>query len=232
MEPVACHVQKHVGNIWRLNRPRSSSSGRYAGVTGHVITSAYNGCAVEMIKSMCADIPWFCVCALDWIQCSTANVLRNGSFVRLLHWNYIECLNVCFALIRLSPLLSLSFTVCLFLLSLLLCGCVQNIKWEKKTRMTGREGEKKAPGHSEIPVQCGKWTILGSWMFPVEPLQTEWHVWHLPCWPPAVTFCMVHRDQRAYHCSMHTTDLLVCQRWKFTDVVHCAKIKSSCWSCN
>lgn len=122
--------KKHVGNIWRLNRPRSSGSGRYAGVAGHVITSAYNGCAVEMIKSMCAGISRLCVCvcAREWIQRSTANVLRNGSFVRSLHRNYIKCLNVCFALIRLCPLLSLSFTVCLFLLSILLRGCVQNIK--------------------------------------------------------------------------------------------------------
>lgn len=223
-------------NMWetseRLSRPRSSSSRRYAGVAGHVITSAYNGCAVEMIKSMCADIPWFCVCAHDWIQCSTANVLRNGSFVRLLHWNYVKCLNVCFALIRLSPssLIKLH-RLFVFALPSAVWMCAE-YKVGKKTRMTGREGKEKAPGHSEIPVQCGKWTILGSWMFPVGPLQTEWHVRHLPCWPPAVTFCMVHRDQSAYHCSMYTTDLLVCQRWKFTDVVHCAKIKSSCWSCN
>lgn len=100
-------------------------------------------------------------CTRDWIQRSTANVLRNGSFVRLLHWNYIKCLNVCFALIRLSPLLSLSFTVCLFLLCLLLCGCVQNIKWKKKKQEWQAERGKKGTWPLQNPSPVWKMDYLG-----------------------------------------------------------------------
>lgn len=135
-------------NMWerskRLNRPRSSSSGRYAGVAGHVITSAYNGCAVEMINSMCADIPWLCVCAHDWIQYSTANVLRNGSFVRLLHWNYIKCLNVCFPLIRLSPLYLIKLhRLFVFALPSAVWMCAEYKVGGKKQEWRAEKGEKR-----------------------------------------------------------------------------------------
>lgn len=64
----AWHVQTHVENIYRLNRPWSSSSGRFAGIPGHVITSAYDGCAVKMrmIKCMCVGIGGSCVCT--WLH--------------------------------------------------------------------------------------------------------------------------------------------------------------------
>lgn len=56
----ARHVQKHVESVCRLNRPWSLFSGRFAGIGGHVITSACDECAAKMrmTQCMCVGVQW------------------------------------------------------------------------------------------------------------------------------------------------------------------------------
>lgn len=96
----AQHVQKHVENVYRLNRPWSLSSGRFAGIAGHVITSAYDGCAVKMRMIKCMvwvyNVP-ICAHACIWsyaflhhnvILCAQVKLmyLRSTEWVCVFHF--------------------------------------------------------------------------------------------------------------------------------------------------
>lgn len=76
----ARHVQNHVENVCRLNRPWSLNSERFAGIAGHVITSTYDKCAVKMriIKCMCIQMTAYC-----YFICVLTTRLNFDSFVLL-----------------------------------------------------------------------------------------------------------------------------------------------------
>ena len=164
----AQHVQKHVENVYRLNRPWSLSSGRFAGIAGHVITSAYDGCAVKMRMIKCTvwvyNVP-VCAHACIWSYVFVHHNVILCAHVKLMDFRSKEC--VCAYFIsspQTTPILSDSR----FFSSFLCCMDVRRVQnRQRKRRLAERKKKrkKKTPGHTEIPSRWGRGN-KGSWMFP------------------------------------------------------------------